>query len=230
VEYTLTNGIAILSLDDGKANAVGHSFSDFVNASLDQAEKDNATAVVIHGKKGMFSAGFDLKEFQTAQDGGMSMVAKGFELLIRLYSFPLPVVAACTGHAVAMGAFLLCGSDTRIGARGDFRITLPETAIGMDIPIVLQAITEARISPRYATRAMIQAEVFDPEMAVEVGFLDRIVDEDKVIETAMTCAEALSQLPQKNYAGNKLFVREPTLKRMRDSLADLRGQIEKATN
>ncbi len=223
MNYELRDGIAVLALDDGKANAVGHGFLDFVNEGLDRAAEDGAGAVVLRGREGLFSAGFDLGEFKKGPEAGISMVSRGMALLIRLYGCPLPVIAACTGHAVAMGAFLLLACDTRIGARGDFRVTLPETRISMDLPPILQALTDARVTPRFLTRAVIQSEIFSPELAVEAGFLDKVVDPGDIDDAAHTAATELAELPGKYYAGNKLFARQATIDAMQAELDKFGG-------
>jgi len=211
MNYELRNNIAIVAIDDGKANAVGHAFLDSVNALLDRAEREQAGAVVLRGREGIFSGGFDLKEFTNSDDSGASMVNKGMQLLLRLYSFPLPLVVACTGHGIAMGAFIILACDTRIGVRGSFKITLPETALGMDVPGTMLELTSARILPPFITRAAVQAEVFDPDQALAAGFLDEVVDESEIGARAFAVAEKLSLLPQKAYTANKLATRKKTL-------------------
>jgi len=218
MKYDLHNNIAIVSLDDGKANVVGHNFLDSVNSALDRAEKDGAGAVILRGREGMFSAGFDLGEFKKGPAAGIAMVTKGMQLLIRLYGFPLPLVAACTGHAIAMGAFILMACDTRIGTRGSYKVTLPETAIGMELPAILLELTASRIAPRYMTRVAIQSEVFDPDQAVAVGFLDEVVETLALDARALVVAEKLAQLPQKQYTANKLFLRKKVLDAMSEDL------------
>jgi enoyl-CoA hydratase len=216
LNYELRDRIAIVSIDDGKANAVGHAFLDAVNGALDRAEQDAAGAVILRGRDGVFSGGFDLKEFSKGADAGVSMVKRGMQLLIRLYGFPLPVVVACTGHAVAMGAFIVMACDTRIGTRGRFRVTLPETALGMDLPATMVELTASRVSPRFMTRAAVQAEVFDPDLAVTAGFLDEVVDASELDARALEAARHLSQLPQLQYAGNKRLARKQVLAAMQD--------------
>ncbi len=130
VQYDLREGVARLSLDDGKANAISHAMLDAVNGALDRAEKE-AGAVLIAGRPGRFSAGFDLSVMRSGGAAVGELVGGGARLALRLYEFPSPVVAACTGHALAMGAILLLASDTRLGARGDFKLGLNEVAIGM---------------------------------------------------------------------------------------------------
>lgn len=218
MEYETSNNIVTLSFDDGKANVVGHQFLEDINQGLDRAEKEQAGAVILRGREGMFSAGFDLGEFKKGPEQGMSMVKRGFELLVRLYSFPLPVVAACTGHGIAMGAFIVMASDYRIGSRGAFKMSLPETAIGMDLPPILVELTASRIAKRHLSRVALQSEVYDPEQAVEAGFTDEVVDTAALDARAMEVAEKLAQLPQAQYAANKLSIRANSLQVMRDSL------------
>jgi len=217
MEYELNGHTAFLRIDDGKANAVGHSFLDDVNAGLDRAESE-AKAVILRGRDGMFSAGFDLKEFQKGPEATLALVRRGFELLHRLYSYPLPLVAACSGHGVAMGAFILLASDSRLGVTGDFRITLPETAIGMDLPPLLMALTTSRVSSRHLTRAAIQAEVYTPEAAIDAGFLDEVAAMDELDARALEVANKLAELPQKFYARNKLATRSAPLATMQEFL------------
>lgn len=221
MNYSLENNIATLTMDDGKANVVGHDFLDTVNTALDRAEAEKAVAVIIKGRDGMFSGGFDLAEFKKGPEAGMAMVGRGFQLLIRLYGFPLPLVAACTGHGVAMGAFIIMACDHRVGTRGDYKLTLPETAIGMELPPILLALTASRISRRHMTRVALLSEVYNPDQAVDAGFLDEVVAGEDLDRRTRAVAEQLARLPQAQFAANKLAVRAQTLQAMNDSLAQL---------
>ena len=221
MNYEQNESIVTLTFDDGKANAVGHQFLDDINAGLDRARTDKVGAVILRGREGIFSGGFDLGEFKKGPESGMAMVKRGFELLIRLYSFPMPLVAACTGHGVAMGAFIIMACDTRIGSRGDFKMSLPETAIGMELPPILVALTAARIARQHMTRVALQSEVYSPEQAVAAGFIDEVVDVQELTSRSTAVAEKLVQLPQAQYAANKLSIRARTLHSMQSSLEEI---------
>jgi enoyl-CoA hydratase len=221
MKYTVNNNIATLTLDDGKANVVGHELLDTVNAALDRAEAEKAGAVILKGREGMFSGGFDLAEFKKGPEAGMAMVGRGFELLIRLYGFPLPLVAACTGHGIAMGAFIVMTCDSRIGTRGDYKMSLPETAIGMELPPILVELTASRISRRHMTRVALLSEVYNPDQAVDAGFIDEVVNADDLDARTQAVAEQLAGLPQAQFAANKLSIRARTLQAMKDSLEQL---------
>jgi enoyl-CoA hydratase len=217
MDFQLSETVAILRFDDGKANAVSHVFLDDINIGLDRAQQE-ARAVVLRGRQGIFSAGFDLAEFKKGPEATVALARRGLELLVRLYSLPLPLVAACSGHGIAMGAFILLACDTRIGIRGDFRISMPETAIGMDLPPPIMALTASRLSKRHLTRAAIQAEVYSPEAAIDAGFLDEVVAAEELDARALAVATRLGELPQKYYARNKLATRAEALAAMRDFL------------
>ena len=217
IEYSCTDDVALLAIDDGKANAVGNAFVAAFEACLDRASSE-ARAVVILGRPGVFSGGFDLKEFQKGPEATKALVDRGARLLLRVFCHPQPVIAACTGHAVAAGGFLLLAADTRIGISGEFKIGLNETAIGMTLPVFGLELGRARLSPCHLTAAMVQGHLFDPAGAREAGFLDTVVAPDLLRSTALERASALAKLPGAAYAANKLGVREESIARIRASL------------
>jgi len=214
----ISDDVAVIHLDDGKANAVGHDFINGLNEGLDRATAD-AKAVLIAGRTGVFSAGFDLKEFDKGPAATTALVNAGANLLLRVFSHPQPVVAACAGHAVAAGALLLLACDTRIGAQGDFRIGLNETAIGMSLPVFGLQLGAARLSKRYQTNAVIQAQLFAPRDARAAGYLDEVVDQSDLMNAALEGASQLAKLPAHAYAANKLGMRATYIDAIRASLS-----------
>ena len=130
---------------------------------------------------------------------------------------------ACSGHALAMGAVLLLGSDYRIGVAGDFKIGLNEVAIRMTLPHFAVEIARDRLSKRHLQRAVIQAEIYTPEGAVDAGYLDRIVPAEHLAEEAMAEAERLAALPRRAFSETKQRIRAPGAERIRSSLAEEMG-------
>ncbi len=214
----IKNDVMTIVLDDGKANVISHALLDALIPALDQAIVE-AKAVLIIGRAGIFSAGFDLKELQKGPSESKALVSRGYDLLYRLYSLPLPLISACTGHGIGLGAFILLASDTRLGAEGDFKISLPETAISMQLSPLLVELASARLSKRHIVRSAVQSENYDPVTAIDAGFLDEVVSPDALLETAITAAERLSKLPSEFYAKNKLAVRAGSLELMKKNLA-----------
>ena len=212
VQTTIEDGVAVVHLDDGKANAVSHTLIDQLHAALDTASSE-ATSVAFVGRDGRFSAGFDLSVMTQGADATRGLVKAGGELLMRVYTHPQPTVAAVTGHALAAGALLCLACDTRIGSAGlPAKIGLNETAIGMGLPWYGVRLGEARLSMRYRTRSVLQAEVFDMEGALDAGYLDALVGPDEVVDAAVAEARRLGQLPGGAYAFTK--------RRLRSALAD----------
>lgn len=196
--------VAVLRLDDGKANAVSHAMVDAVNAALDDAEQ-HVKAVCIIGREGRFSAGFDLNVMRSGVSGARGLLEAGARLGLRLYTFPAPVVIGCTGHALAMGAILLFCADVRIGAEGPYKIGMNEVAIGMPVPRFAIGLAEDRLTPRHLTAAVNLAGVFDPATAVDAGYLDRAVPLEQVGDAAL--AEAI-RLADELHSGAFRLTRE----------------------
>ena len=217
VTIDIQGDVALIRMDDGKANVINHTMIASLNAALDEAEL-KAKAIVLSGREGRFSGGFDLQALTgSGQDAAISLLDAGAKLLVRLYSNPLPVVAACTGHAIAMGVFILHACDTRVGAAGAFKIGANETTNGMVLPLFALELSRDRLNPRHMTKAVVQAFIYDPVEAVEAGYLDVITDLDKVEAQAVAIASMLAQLPGHAYHGNKMAVRGATVERIKAS-------------
>ena len=214
----ITNDIALIRMDDGKANAINFEMVAALNSALDTAEA-SAKAIVLAGRDGRFSGGFDLNAFASlGADSVYKLLDAGAELLLRLYGGPLPVVAACTGHAIAMGVFILHACDTRIGTAGDYKIGANEAITGMNLPIFAMELARDRLNPSHLTRAMIQGSIYNPQGAVDAGYLDMLADAGEVEAKALAIARQLAQLPGPAYAWNKKSMRKATLDRIRASL------------
>jgi enoyl-CoA hydratase len=218
VQVEAKGDVCCVRLDDGKVNALSQPKLEAIAGAVERAEKE-AKALLLLGRPGRFSAGFDLSVMRGGgRDALTALVRAGMELGLRLRESPLPVVIGCTGHALAMGAVLLMAADERIGARGDFKIGLNETAIGMTLPRSAVEIVRERLAKPYLERAVVAAEVYAPEQALEAGFLDRLADADAVERTAFARAAALAELPRRAYGANKRLALEPTLARIRHAL------------
>jgi len=206
VSTRLEEGVAVVQLDDGKANVFSYPLLEALSAALDEAEA-GARAVLLVGRPGRFSGGFDLTEMTKGPLEAAALALAGGRVLLRLYTFPLPTVVACTGSAMAAGALALLASDTRIGADVPCKIGLNETAIGMTMPAYGRFLAEERLSRRHVTRALLQGEVYDAPGAVAAGYLDRAVPPDEVEVVALAEAKRLGALPGRAYAATKANIR-----------------------
>lgn len=229
VQHAQQGDVAVLRLDDGKANAVSHAMIAELRTSLDRAERESR-AVLLVGRPGRFSAGFDLSEMSKGQAAVRDLVTEGAEILLRLLTFPRPVVAACTGHALAAGALMLLSCDLRIGASGSFKLGLNEVAIGMTPPLFMGELARHRLSQRLLVRATTLAEIFTPEGAVEAGYLDQVVSADALEAEALAATQRLSALPDPAFRNAKLRERGEVAHRIREGLeADMRAIVGPST-
>lgn len=211
VTLELDQNIAYIALQNGKVNAISHQVIDELNAALDKAEQAKAV-VVFTGQPGMFSGGFDLNTMHESIEAAVALVHKGSLLSRRMLSFPYPVIAACSGHAIAKGVFLLLSCDYRIGCSGPFKIGLNEVAIGMTMHNAGVEIVRGRLAPNYFNRSVVNAEIYDPETAVAAGILDMVVEPEQLQASAKKMAEHMKTLDIKAHYGTKLRVRAPLLK------------------
>lgn len=213
--------VLVATIAHGKANAISHEVIARLGAALDQVEEAadaggeaGPGALLITGTPGMLSGGFDLGVMRAGPKEAGRLVTEGGAFITRCFASSVPVVVACTGHAVAAGALLLLGADYRVGATGDFRIGLIETQIGMVLPRWAVELAEERLSRRHFQQATVAARMYDPPGAVDAGFLDLAAPPDRVLEAARTEAERLAALPHAAYAGQVRMNRGARLERL----------------
>ena len=225
VSYQSEENYAIITINNGKANAISHEVVAGLNAGLDKAEQEDKI-VILTGTQGIFSGGFDLKVMKKSPESALELVTKGSKLSHRMLSFPKPIIIACNGHAIAKGAFLLLSADYRIGVEGDFKIGLNEVMIGMTMHNAGIAIAKSRLSEVYLNRSVNNAEIFSSKDAIRAGFLDTIVPEDHLFPTAVKVAGMFSKLNKKAHSETKLKVRKPHLDALENAIElDSKGSI-----
>lgn len=215
--YELADGIATITLDDGKVNALSPEMLSSMAGRFDQAEQDG-TVVVLTGRERTLSAGFDLRS-----DDWPTMLTAGARMSERMLSFPYPVVVACNGNALAMGAFLLLSADYRVGARGEFKIGLNEVAIGLTLPYFGIALARHRLTAPAFDRCTVTGAILDPDEARDAGFLDEVVAPEDVQATARNAARRLAGIDMNAHHGTKLRIRA-------DALAGLADGIDRIAN
>jgi enoyl-CoA hydratase len=211
--YRLDDGVAIVTLDDGKANAFSTAALEVLESHLDQAIADGARALVIAGRPGRFSAGFALDEMTSGVVEMRALVVRGARFWMRLYGLGMPTVAACTGHALAGGAITLLACDVRIGADVPAKIGLNEVAIGLTLPKFGSALAADRLDRSALVASTMGARVYDAAGAREVGYLDQVVPAEDLLATAVEVARDLGRLDVAAYAATKANLRGELIER-----------------
>ena len=217
VSYQFADGVATITMDDGKVNALSLSMLAAVNEALDQA-LDDAAIVILAGRPGIFSGGFDLKVLGGGGADAGQLLDDGFLLTLRLLEHPFPVVIACTGHAIAMGSFLLMSADYRIGIEGPYRLVANEVAIGLTMPQAAIEICRQRLTPADFQRAVMLAETYTPSGGVAAGFLDRVVGEADLMHEATLLAKHFATLDSHAHAATKALARTASVGAIRTGL------------
>ena len=217
IHYACDRGIATIRIDDGKRNALSPEVLRALYRALDRAERDDAI-VILTGREDVFSAGFDLKVMKRGGANALNMLRLGYSLTARVMAYPRPVIAACNGHALAMGVFLMLSADRVLGTRGDFRITANEVAIGLTMPRVAAAMLRHRLTPAAYQRAVTVSEQFDTDAALRAGFFDEVVDAGALLPRARALAEGFSELDADAHRRSKRRIRRALIRRIRWSV------------
>jgi len=210
ISYQLDDGIATLTLSNGKVNAISPEVIAAFNAALDRAEQDKAI-VIVTGQPGILSGGYDLKVMTSGPQNAINLVAAGSTLARRMLAHPFPIIVACPGHAVAKGAFILLSADYRIGVEGPFSIGLNEVQIGMTMHHVGIELARDRLRKSAFHRSVINGEMFEPQGAVDAGFLDKVVPAEQLMASAQAVAQQLKKINMNAHKNTKLKVRQALL-------------------
>jgi enoyl-CoA hydratase len=218
VSVSTQDNIAVITMDDGKANAISHAMIDALNAAFDDAEQ--ADAVVVTGRPGRFSAGFDLKVMMSGAEGVTGLLTAGAEMFMRVYGFPRPVVMAVSGHAIAGGVLLAACGDTRIGIEGDFKIGLNEVSNGMPVPILAHRLAKDRLDPREFVPSVLQSKFYSPPEAVAAGWLDQVSAPEKLGESALAEAARLGEFSTFAYSATKVSIRQESIDHILSTLEE----------
>ncbi len=228
VTYQVEDGVAIVAMDDGKVNALSLRMLMELNGALDQAKAEKRI-VVLTGREGVFSAGFDLAVLRSGRYEALEMLRAGFELAERVLAFPTPVVMAVSGHAIAMGLFLVLSGDYRIGVEGQYKLTANEVAIGLTMPRAAVEILRQRLTPAHFNRAVALAETFSPEDGIGAGLLDRVVAPSELSGAARATAAMLAGLDLNAHLASKKRARHDTLLALRAAIEADFAELRAAT-
>ena len=215
--YTLEGTTAVLRMDDGKANALSEAMIDALVDAIGRAEKE-ASAAVLVGRPERFCAGFDLKVMMSSPAAAQALLRRGADMLMKLYGAKLPLVAACTGHALAGGALVLLTTDVRVGASGPYRIGLNEVSIGLPVPILAHELARLRLDPRRLEEATLRGGTYAPDEAQQVGWVDRVSEPETLEADALKAAEQLVPIAGGHYALTKQTMRGPTVAYIRETM------------
>jgi enoyl-CoA hydratase len=219
LSYALEGKTAVVTMDDGKANALSGAMLDALVAAVARAEAE-ASALALFGRPDRFCAGFDLRVMMSGPEAARDLLRRGADMLLRLYGCGVPLVVGCTGHALAGGALVVLTGDLRVGAAGAYRVGLNEVQIGLPVPVLAAELARDRLAPAELTRATLCGHVYDPEGARGAGFLDEVVPAEGLRERVLGEAARLGGLARGPFEASKRRLRRATIEPSRATLED----------
>ncbi len=200
--------IAVLSMDDGKANTVLVGEFDGLSKALAELKASDATAVVLTGRPGYFSAGLNLKVMPTLPPIDLQKLITRFgEVVVELFVFPKPVVAAVSGHALGAGAIFGLCSDVRLFADGPFKYGLNEVPGGLFVPTFGIISARSCVPSQHLTQLVLHGRVFSPAEAITLGVAESLHAPKALLPAAIARAAQLAELAGEGYAYTKQLLR-----------------------
>lgn len=219
--------VALVRLEGGRANAMNERFLDGVERLFAEVEASPARAVVLTGYERFFSAGLDLPSLLPLARPAMERFISRFgETMIRVFSFPRPVVAAVNGHAIAGGCVLALQADYRLMSAGEHRIGLNEAQLGIGLPPVVVETLRAQMPVASLIAIALEGTLFLPEEAREIGLIDEVVPPQTLEPWALSRARELAAVPAAAWAQIKLALRRPALEAVRSGAEDTARWID----
>jgi enoyl-CoA hydratase/carnithine racemase len=202
------HGIREFRLARPPVNALNPALIATLKQAVERAPTNGATALILSGAPGLFSAGLDIPALlQLDRDAMRAFWRDFFGACAALARSPIPVVAAVTGHSPAGGAVLAIFCDYRVMARGEYRIGLNEVQVGLTVPDCIQAALRRLVGPHRAERLLVQGAMLDADQALASGMVDELTDIDHVITRTLAWLEALLQLPRQAMLATRAMAR-----------------------
>lgn len=214
--------VAVLTMEHGKANAVDTDLFTDLNRALDDVENSSARAVVLTGTGSMFSAGVDL--FRLLEEGPPYIEAFLPQLsasIRRLFTYPLPMVAAINGHAIAGGCILAAACDRRVMNREKGTIGVTELSVGVPFPAAALETLRFLLPERHVQSLVYSGRTLGAAEAQAIGLVEEVADADDVLDHAREAARRLGDIPAAAFLATKLHLRRPALEIMESLAAEL---------
>ncbi|MEM6884331.1 MAG: enoyl-CoA hydratase-related protein [Verrucomicrobiota bacterium] len=206
-----SDAVGYITFNRPPANAYEIGFHRLFNLAIEQADADPTTRVVIirSAIEKFFCAGADIKAFSAnSTEDNQQMVMLARQALAKIEASSKPFIACLQGHCLGGGLEIALACDMRFGAKGSYKLGLPETRLGL-----LPGNGGSQRLPRVvgASRAMAlltSGESIEPEEACRIGLIDRLFSPEETIEQVATFACTIAESAPLAVAACKQAVRE----------------------
>jgi enoyl-CoA hydratase len=171
---------------------------------------------VLIGTGSIFGAGVDL--FRVIHGGeryAEEFVPGLARFLADLFEYPLPLVAAVNGHAIAGGCIVACACDYRIMAENRGTIGVPELLVGVPFPTVALEIMRFAVPPHELQALVYTGRTCGAVDAQRRGLVNEVVPSDQLLARARDVARQLAAIPAAVFTATKLALRHDVAARLR---------------
>lgn len=199
-------GILVITLARGKANALTNEMVDELDHALNHARVDDRTHGVVVTSAGpkVFCSGFDVDEvFAYPPDVLTRYIRRFIGLFDNLRTLPKPTVAGLNGHTFAGGAILALACDERLMAEGDFQFALNEVSLGVVLPARMLRAMAAVLPGATARQMFLEGHVYKAADAQQHGIVEELVPVGNIRHRALTIARQLASRPPRAFAAHK---------------------------
>ena len=189
-----------------KKNALTRDMYSGVVAAFEEAEADPTVRVLLlTGAGDTFTSGNDIKDFQARAAGNEKR--DGSPFLTALSTLRKPLVGAVNGAAIGVGTTMLAHCDLIIAVRSA-RFIMPFTSLGL-VPEAGSSLLFPRlVGLQRANALLLLGEPLDAATALEWGFVNQVVDDVGLMDTARALAQRLARMPPQAVRLTKQLIKQ----------------------
>jgi len=215
LEQEEQDGIAIWRLNHGKVNALDLELCQKLGGAFSSANDSNLRAIVLAGTGRTFCAGVDLFRVVNGGSEYIRLFLPAFNrALEQIFTCPIPVVVAISGHAIAGGCILACAGDVKIAASGNGKIGIPELKVGVPFPAIALEIMRSAV-PEFLSKLLTEGSTYGMNEARTLGLVDKVVEPVALLEEALAQARRLASVPKASFRLTKELLRAPAINNLR---------------
>jgi len=217
------DNVTVLRLNREITNAINLTLVNALAGKLKETRKNPNVlgCVIASSNEKFFSIGFDIPELIKLSKEDFREFYHSFnQLCIDLYTFPKPMIAAITGHAVAGGCILALCCDYRFIAKGNKLMGLNEIKLGVPIPYPADRILYELVGYRNARDIVDTGEFFPPEKLLDMGVVDKVFPMEKMLPKAIEKMQSLSTMPHHGFRKIKQNRTEKVVTQIRHALGE----------
>jgi enoyl-CoA hydratase/carnithine racemase len=193
VDFTLQDGIAVITMDSPPVNAFTDALHDDFRATLATLARQAVRVAIITGTGKYFQAGGDMNRFLTLKTlaDARAFVEMAQDFMNTLAATPYPTIAAVNGYALGGGLEMALACDIRI-ASSNAILGLPEARYGILAGAGGTQRLARLVGPGRAKTLMYTGRQLTAGQALEFGLVEHVSAQDQLLADAMALAREIA--------------------------------------